>query len=80
MRASSAEAVCVFAAPPLVSLAAVATEVMFSATWRPPCAASVALRAVRLRTSKLPLRDLQGNVIGVLGTYEDTTERKQAEE
>jgi PAS domain S-box-containing protein len=33
-----------------------------------------------LRTSKLPLRGQGGDVIGVLGTYEDITERKQAEE
>jgi len=33
-----------------------------------------------LRTNKVPLRDQQGRVIGVLGTYEDITERKQAEE
>jgi PAS domain S-box-containing protein len=32
-----------------------------------------------LRTSKLPLRDREGNVIGVIGTYEDITERKRAE-
>jgi PAS domain S-box-containing protein len=32
-----------------------------------------------LRTSKVPLRNLAGEVIGVLGTYEDITERKQAE-
>jgi len=29
-----------------------------------------------LRTSKLPLRDREGEVIGVIGTYEDITERK----
>ena len=33
-----------------------------------------------LNTNKIPLRDTQGNMIGVLGTYEDITERKQAEE
>ncbi|OGV89535.1 MAG: hypothetical protein A3K19_20230 [Lentisphaerae bacterium RIFOXYB12_FULL_65_16] len=33
-----------------------------------------------LRTSKIPLRDLKGSIRGVLGTYEDITERKQAEE
>ncbi|MDD5655698.1 MAG: PAS domain-containing protein [Elusimicrobia bacterium] len=32
-----------------------------------------------LRTNKLPLRDAEGRVIGVLGTYEDITERKRAE-
>ncbi|HUU63084.1 MAG TPA: PAS domain S-box protein [Dehalococcoidia bacterium] len=32
------------------------------------------------RTNKVPLRDTEGNVIGVLGTYEDITERKRAEE
>ena len=31
------------------------------------------------RTSKIPLRDREGVVIGVLGTYEDVTERKAAE-
>jgi PAS domain S-box-containing protein len=31
-------------------------------------------------TNKVPLRDAQGNVIGILGTYEDITERKRAEE
>jgi PAS domain S-box-containing protein len=33
-----------------------------------------------LTTSKMPLRDQAGQVIGVLGTYEDITMRKQAEE
>jgi two-component system NtrC family sensor kinase len=33
-----------------------------------------------LRTNKMPLHDRAGRVIGVLGTYEDITERKQAEE
>ncbi len=33
-----------------------------------------------LRTSKVPLRDKEGTIIGVLGTYEDITERKRAEE
>ncbi len=32
-----------------------------------------------LRTSKKPLRDLEGNVRGVLGTYEDITEKKMSE-
>ncbi|MBI2568761.1 MAG: PAS domain S-box protein [Candidatus Schekmanbacteria bacterium] len=32
-----------------------------------------------LRTSKVPLRDGDGKIIGVLGTYEDITERKNAE-
>ncbi|HBG25592.1 MAG: hypothetical protein A2Y10_04930 [Planctomycetes bacterium GWF2_41_51] len=33
-----------------------------------------------LRTSKVPLTDLHGNTIGVLGTYGDITEQKQAQE
>jgi PAS domain S-box-containing protein len=33
-----------------------------------------------LRTSKVPLRDKEGNVIGVLGTSEDITEQKRAME
>lgn len=33
-----------------------------------------------LRTSKIPLRDLDGNIRGLLGTYEDITEKKRAEE
>ncbi|MBI5239707.1 MAG: PAS domain S-box protein [Elusimicrobia bacterium] len=32
-----------------------------------------------LRTNKVPLRDPDGKVIGVLGTYEDITERRDAE-
>lgn len=32
------------------------------------------------KTSKVPLRNTEGNVEGILGTYEDITERKQAEE
>ena len=32
-----------------------------------------------LRTSKIPLHDAEGNISGVLGTYEDITERKRAE-
>ncbi len=33
-----------------------------------------------LRTTKVPLRDKEGTIIGVLGTYEDITERKRMEE
>jgi PAS domain S-box-containing protein len=33
-----------------------------------------------VETSKVPLHDAMGNVIGILGTYEDITERKRAEE
>ncbi len=36
-------------------------------------------RQIWLRTSKLPLRDPQGETIGVLGIYEDITAQKQAE-
>jgi PAS domain S-box-containing protein len=36
-------------------------------------------RMIWLRTSKVPLRDAAGEVIGVLGVYDDITERKQAE-
>jgi PAS domain S-box-containing protein len=32
-----------------------------------------------LRTNKIPLRDTEGNITGVLGTYDDITARKQAE-
>ena len=32
-----------------------------------------------LRTSKVPLRDRDDNVIGILGTYEDITERKRVD-
>jgi PAS domain S-box-containing protein len=37
-------------------------------------------RRLWLRTSKIPLCDVNGKIIGVLGTYEDITERKLAEE
>jgi len=30
-------------------------------------------------TNKVPLYDLEGNVVGILGTYEDITERREAE-
>ncbi len=33
-----------------------------------------------VRTSKVPLHDRDGNVIGILGSYEDITEQKQMEE
>lgn len=33
-----------------------------------------------VRTNKIPLRDISGNIIGVLGSYEDITEHKLAEE
>jgi len=33
-----------------------------------------------LETNKIPLRDLNGDVIGVLGTYQDISDRKLAEE
>jgi PAS domain S-box-containing protein len=33
-----------------------------------------------LDTNKIPLHDAAGNVVGILGTYEDITTRKQAEE
>lgn len=36
--------------------------------------------SIWLRTSKVPLRDANGKVIGILGVYEDITERKRAEE
>lgn len=36
--------------------------------------------ALWVRSNKVPLRDREGKVIGVIGTYEDITERKQAEE
>ncbi|MEM8807197.1 MAG: PAS domain S-box protein [Cyanobacteria bacterium P01_G01_bin.38] len=32
-----------------------------------------------VETNKLPLRSLEGEVVGVLGTYQDITERRQAE-
>ncbi len=33
-----------------------------------------------VETQKVPLRDLEGEVIGILGTFEDVTERRAAEE
>jgi PAS domain S-box-containing protein len=33
-----------------------------------------------LETNKIPLHDAAGNVVGILGTYEDITTRKQSEE
>ena len=36
-------------------------------------------RIIWLRTSKVPLRDAEGNVFGVLGIYDDITQRKEAE-
>ncbi len=41
---------------------------------------STAMGEVRwVETNKLPLRDLEGNILGVVGTFQDITERKQAE-
>lgn len=37
-------------------------------------------KQVWLDTNKIPLRDSQGNIVGVLATVEDITERKQVEE
>ena len=37
-------------------------------------------RLAWVETNKVPLHDAQGHVIGILGTSEDITERKQAEE
>ena len=37
-------------------------------------------RVIWLQTSKIPLRDMQGKIIGVFGSYEDITERKRMEE
>jgi two-component system, NtrC family, sensor kinase len=36
-------------------------------------------RMILIDWSKIPLYDEQGNVVGILGTYEDITERKRAE-
>ncbi len=33
-----------------------------------------------IETNKIPLRDLNGNVIGVVGTFQDISDRKQAED
>jgi len=37
-------------------------------------------KTIWLRTSKIPLLNSTGNIYGILGTYEDITERKKAEE
>ena len=37
-------------------------------------------RTVQLRTNKVPLRDEEGQIIGVMGIYEDITDHKNAEE
>ncbi len=37
-------------------------------------------QTIWLQTSKVPMRDAQGNIIGMLGTYQDITERKHAAE
>ncbi len=37
-------------------------------------------KQVWLDTSKVPLHNLEGNVVGILGTFEDITERRSAEE
>lgn len=37
-------------------------------------------KTIYLLTSKIPLRDSQGEVVGVLGTYLDITDRKKTEE
>ena len=37
-------------------------------------------KTIWLETNKIPLRDLNGDVIGVLGTYQDISDRKIAEE
>ncbi|HUO59940.1 MAG TPA: PAS domain S-box protein [Candidatus Acidoferrales bacterium] len=37
-------------------------------------------RLTTVRTSKIPLRNSDGSVVGILGTFEDFTERKLAEE
>ena len=37
-------------------------------------------KQIWLDTNKVPLHNTQGNVVGILGTFEDITERKKAEE
>lgn len=37
-------------------------------------------RKIHVLTSKVPLKDAQGDVVGVLGTYQDISERRQAED
>ena len=37
-------------------------------------------KTIIVDTNKVPLHDAEGRVVGILGTYEDITERRQAEE
>ena len=41
---------------------------------------SSSITPIYLRTSKIPLRNMQGQIYGVLGVYEDITEAKRTEE
>ncbi|HLO83507.1 MAG TPA: PAS domain S-box protein [Nostocaceae cyanobacterium] len=36
-------------------------------------------QTIWLEANKVPLHDIEGNVVGILGTYEDITERQQAQ-
>jgi len=37
-------------------------------------------RLIRLRTSKIPLRDSQGDIVGVMGVYQEVTEQRLAQD